>query len=116
LSPDVSIELSFDPYHKWLGIPPEHQPPDHYRLLGLDRFAADSEVIRAAAEPWIPILTVGTAANCRSGPKHPFVECLCLGRWLLCSYLRVFPPRRRKLLDPLSPQAFLGRLARLLDW
>ena len=24
---------AFDPYHIWLGIPPEAQPPSHYRLL-----------------------------------------------------------------------------------
>jgi len=23
----------FDPYHKWLGIPPAEQPLNHYRLL-----------------------------------------------------------------------------------
>ena len=41
---------SFDPYHRWLGIPPKHQPADHYRLLGLERFEDDVEVIRDAAE------------------------------------------------------------------
>ena len=40
----------FDPYHRWLGIPPKDQPPNHYRLLGLDLFEADPEVIRDAAE------------------------------------------------------------------
>lgn len=25
--------VPFDPYHKWLGIPPKDQPPNHYRLL-----------------------------------------------------------------------------------
>ena len=40
----------FDPYHKWLGIPPEDQPPSHYRLLGLRAFEADPDVIQAAAD------------------------------------------------------------------
>ena len=40
----------FDPYHKWLGIPPEEQPPNHYRLLGLPPFEADLDVIDAAAK------------------------------------------------------------------
>lgn len=35
---------AFDPYHRWLGIPPKHQPADHYRLLGIDRFEDDPEV------------------------------------------------------------------------
>lgn len=40
----------FDPYQKWLGIPPEHQPPDRYRLLGVEQFESDLEVIDAAAD------------------------------------------------------------------
>ena len=40
---------AFDPYHKWLGIPPRDQPPHHYRLLGLEIFESDEEVIEAAA-------------------------------------------------------------------
>lgn len=40
----------FDPYHRWLGIAAKDQPPNHYRLLAIDRFEADSEVIRDAAE------------------------------------------------------------------
>ncbi|MCP4885283.1 MAG: SUMF1/EgtB/PvdO family nonheme iron enzyme [Planctomycetaceae bacterium] len=39
----------FDPYHKWLGIPAKDQPANHYRLLGLDLFEADAEVIESAA-------------------------------------------------------------------
>ncbi|MFV1969090.1 MAG: hypothetical protein ACC628_27020, partial [Pirellulaceae bacterium] len=40
----------FDPYHKWLGIPPSEQPPDHYRLLGVQRFEGDADVIASAAD------------------------------------------------------------------
>lgn len=40
---------SFDPYHKWLGIPPAHQPPTHYRLLGVEQFETDRDVIDSAA-------------------------------------------------------------------
>ncbi len=40
----------FDPYHKWLGIPPQDQPADPYRLLGIARFEEDHEVILAAAD------------------------------------------------------------------
>ncbi len=42
--------MSFDPYHIWLGIPPDEQPPNHYRLLGLRDFEADPEVIENAAD------------------------------------------------------------------
>ncbi|QGJ69243.1 Hypothetical protein PBC10988_9130 [Planctomycetales bacterium 10988] len=40
----------FDPYHRWLGISKAQQPPHHYRLLGLELFESDREVIRDAAE------------------------------------------------------------------
>jgi len=41
---------SIDPYHKWLGISPREQPPTHYRLLGVERFESDPDVIEAAAD------------------------------------------------------------------
>jgi len=40
----------FDPYHKWLGIPQRDQPADHYRLLGVERFEDDADVISLAAD------------------------------------------------------------------
>ena len=40
----------FDPYYKWLGIAPKDQPPNHYRLLGIDLFEEDGEVIAFAAK------------------------------------------------------------------
>ncbi|MHC4404896.1 MAG: hypothetical protein ACYTG0_35055 [Planctomycetota bacterium] len=41
---------SFDPYHKWLGISPKDQPPNHYRLLAIDLFESDPDVIASAAD------------------------------------------------------------------
>lgn len=41
---------SFDPYHRWLGIPPKQQPANLYRLLGIELFESEVEVIRDAAE------------------------------------------------------------------
>lgn len=40
----------FDGYYKWLGIPPKDQPPNHYRLLGVELFEDNAEVIETAAE------------------------------------------------------------------
>ncbi len=40
----------FDPYYTWLAIPPEEQPPDHYRLMGLRPFEDNVEVIQNAAD------------------------------------------------------------------
>ena len=44
------MDAGFDPYYKWLGIPPEDQPADYYRLLGLRVFEHDSDVIENAAD------------------------------------------------------------------
>jgi hypothetical protein len=41
---------AFDPYHKWLGIPPDRQPPDHYTLLAVQVFEKDPDVIDSAAD------------------------------------------------------------------
>ncbi|HJT36368.1 MAG TPA: hypothetical protein VJ783_30375, partial [Pirellulales bacterium] len=41
---------AFDPYRKWLGIPPKDQPPNHYRLLAIEVFEDDPDVIEAAAD------------------------------------------------------------------
>jgi len=43
------VSQAFDPYYKWLGIPPKDQPPNHYRLLGVELFEPDRDVIDAAA-------------------------------------------------------------------
>lgn len=40
----------FDAYYKWLGIPPKDQPPHHYKLLGIELYEDNPEVIEASAE------------------------------------------------------------------
>ena len=40
----------FDPYYRWLGIPPAEQPANHYRLLGVAVFEPAPDVIEAAAD------------------------------------------------------------------
>lgn len=44
------MAAEFDPYHKWLGILPKDQPPNYYRLLGLEVFEEDLQVIEASAD------------------------------------------------------------------
>lgn len=44
------MSQAFDPYHKWLGIPKDEQPPHHYRLLAIRVFEDDPDVIQAAAD------------------------------------------------------------------
>ena len=43
------MDADFDPYHLWLSIPPAEQPAHHYRLLGLELFEANPDVIDIAA-------------------------------------------------------------------
>src|SRR5258708_2912841 len=40
----------FDPYHVWLGIPPEEQPPNFYRLLGLRPLEQNPDAISNALD------------------------------------------------------------------
>lgn len=42
-------ETNFEPYRKWLGIPTAELPANHYRLLGIDLFEDDPDVIENAA-------------------------------------------------------------------
>ena len=54
----------FNPYHKWLGIPPEEQPVSYYRLLGIAPFEMDADVIETAAERQTLLLrTLQTGPN-----------------------------------------------------
>ena len=54
----------FDPYHEWLGIPPEEQPANHYRLLGLELFEEDRDVIESVSlEQIAHIRTFAIGAN-----------------------------------------------------
>ncbi|HEX3999202.1 MAG TPA: hypothetical protein VHX65_11675, partial [Pirellulales bacterium] len=40
----------FNPYHVWLAIPPEEQPANYYRLLGLRLFETNADVVDSAAD------------------------------------------------------------------
>ena len=41
---------AFDPYLRWLGIRDPERPPNHYRLLGLEPFESDPDIIAGAAD------------------------------------------------------------------
>jgi tRNA A-37 threonylcarbamoyl transferase component Bud32 len=45
-----SKPAAFDPYYQWLGIAQKDQPPNHYRLLGIERSEENPHVIDSAAE------------------------------------------------------------------
>jgi hypothetical protein len=44
------VPAGFDPYYTWLGIPPNDQPANHYRLLGVQLFESNPSVIEHAAD------------------------------------------------------------------
>ena len=41
---------AFDPYLHWLGIRDPQRPPNYYRLLGIELFEADPDIIAGAAD------------------------------------------------------------------
>jgi hypothetical protein len=48
--------MSTDLYTEWLKIPPGHRPPDHYALLGLERFCSDASAIEQAVADRMELL------------------------------------------------------------
>ena len=46
---DWDMAEKFDPYYRWLGIPAKEQPPNHYRLLGIELFESDPQLIDSFA-------------------------------------------------------------------
>jgi hypothetical protein len=57
---------AFDPYHIWLGIPPEEQPANRYRLLGIRAFETNPDVIESAADRQMAYLrTLQSGKNAR---------------------------------------------------
>ncbi len=62
------MQHSFDPLHKWLGIPPAEQPPHAYRLLAIAPFEEDSDVIANAADQrMLFIKSLATGPNATVG-------------------------------------------------
>jgi sulfatase modifying factor 1 len=61
-----TVQESFDPYRKWLGISATEHAPNHYRLLGIEQFEDDPETIAHAAEQriaYIRTLAIGEHAD-----------------------------------------------------
>lgn len=44
------MTAEFDPYYYFLGIGRKHQPADHYRILGVEQFEPNIEIIEMAAD------------------------------------------------------------------
>jgi hypothetical protein len=90
----------FDPYHKWLGIPSHEQPPNHYRLLRIELFEADPDVIDHAYDK-----EMGHLKQQEHGAHAAFVEPLS----------REFVVARQCLLDSEKKAAYDAVLRANID-
>lgn len=86
----------FDPYHKWLGIPKEQQPPDYYQLLGVSRNEQDPEVIEEAA-----LMRIAHLRSYQLGPHT--AECTRLLRELGAASEALCDPGKRAAYDKSAP-------------
>ena len=91
---------NFDPYHKWLGIPPSEQPADYYRLLGLVKFEDDPDVIAIAADQ-----------------RMAFVQKMAIGQHLEHSQklLNELARARLVLVDPQKKEVYDASLIQVSD-
>lgn len=94
------MAAEFDPYHKWLGIPPKLQPPNHYRLLGVEPFESDLDVIDAAANQRMAYLQ-GLASGEHGELSQTLLNELAMAR--VC------------LMDPADKEAYDAELRRQIE-
>jgi hypothetical protein len=86
---------AFDPYHKWLGIPPKDSAnggPNLYRLLGIELFEHDPDVIENAADQrmrHVRSFQVGQHA----------AESQALLNEIAAARVRLLDPRQRQVYD-----------------
>lgn len=95
-----TTSTSYDSYHKLLGISPQDQPPTAYRLLGIDLFEGDREVIDAAANKQMSYLR-----DCCNGEHAASAEQL----------LNEVVQARLRLLNAESKQQYDSELQAILD-
>ncbi|HEV3417581.1 MAG TPA: hypothetical protein VG056_12230, partial [Pirellulales bacterium] len=89
----------FDPYYKWLGIPPEEQPPNHYSLLGIRLYEPDSDVIEMAADQRMAHLR-----SFHAGPHSDLSQKLL--NEVAAARICLLKPERRVKYDELLRQRF----------
>ena len=88
----MNTKAEFDPYHKWFGIPPREQPPNHYRLLRIALFESDPDVIENAYDK-----EMGNLKQQEHGPHADLVE--PLSRELIAARTCLLDAKRRAAYD-----------------
>jgi hypothetical protein len=83
-----------DPYYEWLGIPPKHQPPDHYRLLGLELFENDRRVIATAADRQMSFIK-----SYQTGPPATEELSQCILNELAAARICLLNPEKKDVYD-----------------
>lgn len=73
----------FDPYRDWLGIPPQEQPANYYRLLGVELFESDLDAIKSAADRLKKHVRDAATAERREDAKRLLEEISVAKRCLL---------------------------------
>jgi hypothetical protein len=94
----------FDPYHKWLGIPPTERPVNHYRLLGLALFEDDIDVIAHAADRQMAHLK-SFSAGPHASTSQQLLNVLATARLCLLNAeaKTAYDQQLRKTLSPVAP-------------
>lgn len=91
---------TFDPYYKWLGIAPSEQPANHYRLLGLNLFEADLDVIENASDRQMSHLR-----SFQTGPRMR--ECQQLLNEVAAARVLLLDAQRKSVYDQLLQSTFI---------
>jgi hypothetical protein len=101
---------AFDPYHKWLGIPPAEQPAHDYRLLGLALFEDGPTVIDSAADQRMAHLRTFQQG------KHS-AECQKLLNEVSSARVRLLDPKKKAAYDAVLRRRLEeeGLMARAID-
>lgn len=82
----------FDPYYRWLAIPPDEQPPNYYRLLGVSVFESDANVIDVATNQRMAYLH-----SCSTGEHAELAEQLM--NEITAARLCLLDQRRKAIYD-----------------
>ncbi|HIA19896.1 MAG TPA: hypothetical protein EYN70_10850 [Planctomycetaceae bacterium] len=102
----------FDPYRKWLGIPSQVQPPNHYQLLGIPALENDPDVIENAANRQMAHVRTFQTGKHSKVSQQILNELSAAKRCLLISEKKAdYDAKLKDQLTPASTSAPVGQAA-----